>query len=93
MSKSPFSPLPGFVICRPFVDKEDTFQSLKETSGDCQVSEVLAVGDDYIDDHGNHRTTKVKVGDMIVHFWETNTFTIKFDKYRAVHFSRIIGIK
>lgn len=90
---SPFQALPGWIICKPYIDKNDTFQSLKETSGECQFSEVLAVGDDYIDDHGNHRTIKVKVGNVILHIWETNSFTIKFDKYRAIHFSRVIGVK
>jgi co-chaperonin GroES (HSP10) len=92
-NKSPFKPLPGFLICKPFIDKDDTFKSEREISGDCQISEVIAVGDDYIDDHGNSRNTKVKIGDTIVHLYESNTFTIKFDKYRAVHFSRVIGIK
>ena len=90
---SPFKANPGWILCRPFVEKDDTFQSAKETSGECMVSEVLAVGADYTDDHGIHRDTKVKVGDIILHIWETNTITIKFDKYRAVHFSRVIGIK
>ena len=90
---SPFKCNPGWIIAKPFVDKDDTFQSLKESSGECQVSEVLAVGDDYVDDNGNHRETKVKIGEVILHIWETNTFTLKFDKYRAVHFSRVIGIR
>lgn len=90
---SPFKALPGWIICKPYINKNDTFHSLKETNGECQVSEVLAVGNDYIDDHGNHRKTNVKVGDIILHIWETNTVTIKFDKYILVHFSRVIGIK
>jgi co-chaperonin GroES (HSP10) len=92
ITQSPFKANPGFIICIPYIDKEDTFTSLKETNGECQVSEVIAVGDEYKDDHGNLRTTPVKVGDKILHFWATNTFTLKFDKYRAVHFSQVIGI-
>jgi co-chaperonin GroES (HSP10) len=93
INKSPFTVNPGFIICIPYIDKEDTFTSLKETSGECQVSEVIEVGSEYIDDHGNLRKTTVKVGDKILHFWATNTFTLKFDKYRAVHFSQVIGVK
>ena len=92
-NKSPFKCNPGWILAKPFVDKDDTFQSLKETSGECMVSEVIAVGSDYTDDNGNHRSTEVKPGDIILHIWETNTVTIKFDKHRAVHFSRVIGIK
>lgn len=90
---SPFKCNPGWILARPFVDKDNTFQSAKETSGDCMVSEVLAVGDSYVDDGANLRETEVKPGDIILHIYETNVFTLKFNKYIAVHFSRVIGIK
>lgn len=90
---SPFKANPGFIIAKPYIETDQTFKSEKETSGDCQQSIALDVGPDYIDDHGNSRTTKIKTGDVFLHIYETNTFEIGFEKYRAVHFSRVIGIK
>ena len=90
---SPFKANPGFIIAVPYVEKDQTFRSEKETSGDCQQSVALDIGDDYIDDHGNPRTTKVKVGDTFLHIWESNVFEMGFEKYRAVHFSRVLAIK
>jgi hypothetical protein len=90
---SPFKCNPGWIIAKPFVDKDDTFKSATETGGDCQVSQAIEVGSEYTDDNGNLRKPIVKKGDIFLHLYESNTFTIKFDKYRAVHFSRVIGIK
>jgi co-chaperonin GroES (HSP10) len=84
--------LPGWVITRPYLPKEQTFISEKETAGGAQKSEVLDVGADYIDDHGNPRTTEVKKGDVILHFYSQHDFEIEFSKYRAIHFSQIIGV-
>ncbi len=92
ISKTPFKALPGWIICKPYVSKDQTFVSEKESSGDAQKSEVLSVGKDYVDDHGNKRTAEVKVGDVILHFYSQHTYEIGFDKYRAIHFSQVIGI-
>lgn len=92
-NKTPFKANPGFIIAVPYVDKNDTFQSAKEAGGDCQVSQAIDVGSEYTDDNGNLRKPIVKIGDVFLHLYESNTFTLKFDKYRAVHFSRVIGIK
>jgi co-chaperonin GroES (HSP10) len=93
ISKSPFIADPGWIIAKPYIAKDQTFVSEKQTSGDAQESVALSVGPDYTDDHGNLRKTKVKVGDDFLHIYDTNTFEIGFEKYRAVHFSRVIGIK
>jgi co-chaperonin GroES (HSP10) len=91
-TKSPFEPMPGYLIVKPYIPNT-TFKSEKEIAGEARASEVLAVGDSFIDDHGNKRTIDVKVGDVILHTYDQNDFEIGFDKYRAVHFSRILGIK
>lgn len=91
-SKLQFDPLPGWLLTKPYITKEQTFISEKESSGDAGKSEVLEVGDTYIDDHGNERRTNVKVGDIILHIYSQNTFEMGFDKYRAVHFSQVISI-
>lgn len=90
--KSPFKALPGFVICKIYVDN-GPFASEKEVAGDSQVSQVLEIGDSYIDIQGNKRGTQVKVGDVILHRYTSDDITIKFDKYRIVHFDNIFGIK
>jgi co-chaperonin GroES (HSP10) len=90
---TPFKPQAGYIITTPYTSKDATFVSDKETDGWAGISEVLAVGEEYIDDHGNLRQTKVKKGDIILHLYSQNTFEEGFTKYRAVHFSQVIGIK
>ena len=90
--KPQFIVLPGWIIAKPYISKEQTFISEKESSGDAGKSEVLFVGDEYIDDNSNKRTTEVKVGDVILHIYSQNSFELGFDKYRAVHFSQVISI-
>jgi co-chaperonin GroES (HSP10) len=90
---TPFNALPGFLICKPFVSKDDTFISDKEVAGEPQISEVISVGGGYIDDHGNSRTPPVKLGDVILHRYTSDDLTIEFDKYRIVHFSNVLGLK
>ncbi len=90
--KSPFVAQPGFIIARPYVSKDQTFVSVKESAGDAQQSEVISVGKDYIDDHGNKRAAEVEVGDIILHFYAQHTYEVGFDKYRAIHFSQVMGI-
>lgn len=92
-NKTIFDPQPGFIILKPYIEKKQTFVSGKETAGDAQQSEVIAVGKEYIDDNGNKRTTNVKKGNVILHFYTQHTYEVGFDKYRAVHFSQVIGIK
>ena len=91
-SKSPFSALPGWIITKPYIPTDATFVSANETSGDAQKSEVLEVGEAYRDDNGNIREPLVKPGDIVLHFYAQQTYEVGFDKFRAVHFSQIIGI-
>ena len=86
-----FKPLPGWIIVKPYLPKDDIFVSEKDSAGDAQRSEVIAVGGEYIDDHGNKRTSQVKKGDIILHFYAQHTFDISLGHYRAVHFSQVIA--
>jgi len=90
---SPFIAESGWIITVPYVSKDSTFVSEKEVSGECQQSEVIAVGGPYLDDRGNKHTTKVKVGDIILHTYSMDSCVIGFNKYRIVPFSRVLGIK
>lgn len=103
-SKTPFKPMPGYIICKPYVPKDKAFISETETAGEATVSEVLAVGCDYVDDHGNVRMSPVhvnnqgvfctiKAGDIILHAYTPNDFINEFNHYRVVHFSQVLGVK
>jgi len=85
--------MPGYIITRPYIP-DTTFGGVKESAGEAQISEVVAVGKEFTDDHGNKRTTDVKVGDIILNSYTQHDFISgEYGKYRAVHFSQIIGIK
>jgi len=88
-----FVALPGYLICKPYIEKDQTFQSAKDSAGDLQRSVVVSVGASFVDDHGNIRESPVKKGDVILHRYTSNTGTIGFDEIRAVHFSEVIGKK
>lgn len=92
-SNSPFTAQEGWIICIPYISKDDTFVSEKEVSGEAQQSEVISVGEPYLDEKGNKKTTDVKKGDIILHTYSMDTCTIGFNKYRIVPFSRVLGIK
>ncbi len=91
--KSPFSPVPGWIIAIPYIEEEKTFKSDKVVAGEAQKSEVLAVGDSFIDDHGNLRTPPCKVGDIIIHSYIQNDYETDFNKFRAIKFFEVIGVK
>lgn len=84
--------LPGFIIAKPYIPDDQTFVTAKESAGFGQISEVLDVGGEYLDDHGNLRTSPVEKGQVILHVYSPDEFTMKFETYRAVHFSKVIGI-
>ena len=90
-SKPSFKPLPGWIITKPYLPKDQTFVPGKESAGEAQQSEVIAVGGSYKDDHGNLRVMNLKKGDVILHFYAQQTYEVGFDKYRAVPFSQVIG--
>ena len=92
MSKPQFIAQPGWIIAKPYISKDQTFISEKESSGDAGKSEVLAVGGEFMDEHGNIRHIEVKVGDVILHIYSQNSYEMGFEKYRAVHFSQVIAV-
>lgn len=92
ISKKQFAPSPGWILGKPYLSEDQTFRSLKEEAGSAQKSEVLAVGLDYVDDHGNLRKSPCKVGDVIVHSYIQNDYEMDFDKFRAIRFFEVIGV-
>lgn len=82
-------PQPGYILTKPYVQKQKVFKSAKETIGEDQMSEVLEVGDSVQDEKGNLRTTSVKKGDIILHAYSNKTLEVDFEEYRFVHFTEV----
>lgn len=82
-------PQPGYLFCKPYIQKQKVFKSAKETVGEDQMSEVLEVGPDVLDDKGNLRTTSVKKKDVILHAYSNKTLEVDFEEYRFVHFTEV----
>jgi co-chaperonin GroES (HSP10) len=85
-------PAPGYILAQPYIQKDSLFQSVKEVSGESQKSEVLAIGEDLVDDNGNIRKPNCKIGDRIIHCYLSEDFNVGTEKFRFVHFSNIRGI-
>lgn len=96
MTKAPKTPLiepsAGYILCQPYLPKNTTFVSGRESSGEDQKSEVLVVGNDVIDNEGNLRASPCQKGDIIIHAQTNKEFELSFTKYRFVHFSEVHGI-
>jgi co-chaperonin GroES (HSP10) len=92
MKQNIFAPAPGWLLCKPYISEEQTFKNLKEEAGSAQKSEVLAVGGEYIDDHGFVRKPPCEVGDVILHEYINTDYEVGFDKFRAVRFFQVIGV-
>jgi len=86
-----FSPFPGWIIATPYISKTQTFNSLKEEAGSAQKSTVIAIGDSFIDDHGNKRECPCKVGDVVLHQYVNDDYELGMDKYRAIKFYQVIA--
>src|SRR5258708_28364493 len=91
MIKPNISPKSGFLLCIPFIEK-GTFKPAKEDVGSIQKSKVIKVGTILIDDNGILRSPQCKIGDIILHKYVPDEFTISFDQYRFVHFADLRGI-
>ena len=52
-------PQPGYILTKPYVQKQKVFKSAKETIGEDQMSEVLEVGDSVQDEKGKDRKSVV----------------------------------
>jgi co-chaperonin GroES (HSP10) len=90
--KVDIKPSQGTIVAIPFISSSSTFKSVKESSGDAQLSEVIAVGENYIDDHGTMRIAPCKVGDIIVNHYVQDTREIDFTEYRFIHFYEVRGV-
>lgn len=92
-SNSPaITPHPGYILCKPYIEKDKTFIAAKEQDGLDQRSEILAIGQDVLDSYGVLRKPYCKVGDVILNAYSNKEFELDFTKYRFVHFSEIHGI-
>jgi len=87
-----FVPTSGQIICKPYIDENQTFKSVKEEAGYAQKSEVVAIGSSYVDDHGNIREPMCKKGDIILHKYAQDDYELDFEKYRVIHFSMLLGV-
>ena len=85
------NPSPGYILTKPYEIPNKIFKNLKETAGEDQISEVIEVGDDVVDDSGNTRSTHVKKGDKIIHAYTNKTFTRLDEEYRFCHFTEVHG--
>lgn len=84
-------PSPGYFLATRYIEKK-VFESVKETDGQDQLSEILAVGDDVVDSNGITREAPAKVGDIVYHAYSLKEFERDFTKFRYIHFSEIHGI-
>lgn len=85
-------PIPGWILAVPYIIPDSIFTSVKEVSGESQKSQVIAVGEDLIDDNGIGRKPNCKIGDIVVHKWLSEDFNIGTIKYRFIHFADVRGI-
>lgn len=85
-------PSQGVIIGTPYVNKSSTFKSVKEEAGYAQLSEVIAVGSSFIDDHGNLREPTCKCGDIILHSYVQDDREIDFQNYRFIKFFQVLGV-
>lgn len=94
-----FKPNPGFILIDPLEkDTKSSLMNVVDTQDVPFKGTVLAVGDSYIDDKGNEKTTNVKVGDFVLYsIVGTEEFKMDFKdnkRYRLVisPFSRVLGV-
>lgn len=87
------NPTAGWILTKEYTPKK-TFTSPQQAIGDAQKSEIIAIGEQYTDDYGNLHTpdNDWKVGTIIIHGDNNNDFELDFDRYRFVHFSRVMGL-
>ena len=88
----PFKPTQDTIVAKPYIGKNKTFTSSKESAGDIQISEVIAVGSSYIDTGGIKREAPCKKGDIIIHEYTSNTGDVDFNEYRFVKFHQVLSI-
>ena len=86
------TPVSGYILTIPYIQKDSMFTSIKELSGETMKSEVVAVGSELMDDGGFKREAPCKVGDIILHSYLSEDFNLGTIKYRFVHFSNVRGV-
>lgn len=85
-------PLDGYVLCVPYTSEGSPFKPVKEQDGLDQLSEVIAVSEQVLDQNNVIRKCPVKIGDIIHHAYSNSEFEIDFTKYRYVFYSQIHGV-
>lgn len=84
------TPKSGTLHCIPY-ESDSTFRPAKTSAGDIQMSEVVAVGDKYIDDNGTYRYPNCKAGDIIIHEYTPHTGEVEFTEHRFVKFWQVLA--
>ncbi len=92
MLKPNIQPAPGYLLTKPYIKEDKIFKSAKETEGEDQLSTIIAVGEDVLDDNGNVRTSPAKVGQIIIHTINNSPIEIEGELYRFVHFVQTHGV-
>lgn len=88
---APIAPSSGYILTKPHVE-DKVFKSVKETDGQDQLSEVIAIGASIRDTNGDWHASPAPVGAIIYHAYSNKEFERDFTKYRFVHFTEIHGI-
>lgn len=88
-----FTATPGYILTQPYLPKDKPFQQKRAAVGEAQLSTVIVVGGDVIDDQGITRKAPCAVGDIIVHAYNAKDFTDDFTLCRYVHFTEVYGVK
>jgi len=93
-----FKPSPGYLLIDPLEkDKKSDFIHVTDSQDMPFKGTVLAVGDNYTDDKGIEKSTKIKVGDFVLYsIMGTEEFKMEYKdnlRYRLIvsPFSRILG--
>ena len=92
MTKYKIIPASGYLLAKPYIEKDSVFLPAKATDGLDQTSEILAVGESVIDSNGIERKAPCKVGDIVHHAYSNKEVEIKFDKFRYIHFTEVHGV-
>lgn len=96
MSKNNLHPLPGYVFVEPVKQEKQTASGIylpDSHDEKPQQGVVLAVGDDWVTEHGATIKAPVKVGDNVIYKkWGGNEVKIGATEYQFLKFEDILAI-
>lgn len=84
---------PGFIVVKPYEEKPQGAYLIADTNKEQDLSGVVvSVGDDTISLYGTPMTTKVKVGDVIIHkTYYMSPYYLNGKHYRFISFADVAG--